>query len=133
MFKNNGNAFFENVAEAWGLDHPTYSSGATYVDLNNNGALDLVINNVNEESFIYRNRVRERNPDSNYLKVRFDGPKGNRFGIGSKLTIPRDDGSVMIRELYLSRGFQSSVEPVLHAGLDSLEVIPELIVEWPGG
>jgi hypothetical protein len=134
MYRNGGSLFLEDVSEEWGLDQPTLSSGAVYVDLDNDGDLDLVTNNVNQRASVYRNLTRERFPNaSNYLKVRFNGPEGNTFGIGARITIPRDDNKVIIRELYPVRGFQSSVEPVLHAGLDSLEVIPELHVRWPNG
>jgi len=134
MYRNRGTLFFENVSAQWGFDQPTFANGAAYVDLDNDGDLDLVTNNVNQPASVYRNMTRERSPaTSNYLKVRFNGPPGNTFGIGARITIPRDDNKVIIRELYPVRGFQSSVEPVLHVGLDSLDVIPELHVRWPNG
>ncbi len=134
MYRNRGTLFFENVSAQWGFNQPTFSNGAVYVDLDNDGDLDLVTNNVNQRASVYRNMTRERFPNaSNYLKVRFNGPKGNTYGIGARITIPRDDNHVIVRELYPVRGFQSSVEPVLHAGLGSLEVIPELRVRWPDG
>lgn len=133
MFKNSGSLFFENVSKEWGVNHATFSSGAIYVDLNNNGALDLVVNNVNQPASVLKNLSREKFQESNYLKMKFNGPEGNAFGIGSKITIPMEDGSVMMRELFLSRGFQSAVEPVLHFGLDTLGVVPEVHVRWPDG
>ena len=134
MYRNDGPLVFEDVSEAWGFDQPTFSSGAVYVDLDDDGDLDLVTNNVNQPASVYRNMTRERYPDTtNYLKVRFHGPEGNTFGIGAGITIPRGGTNVILRELYPVRGFQSSVEPVLHVGLDSLEVIPELHVRWPDG
>jgi hypothetical protein len=134
MYRNSGSLFLEDVSEEWGFDQPTFSSAAVYVDLDDDGDLDLVMNNVNQPASVYRNMTRERFPEpSNYLKVRFNGPEGNTFGIGSRITIPRDENHVILRELYPVRGFQSSVDPVLHAGLDSLEVIPELHVRWPDG
>ena len=134
MYRNRGSLFFEDVSEAWGFDQPTFSSGAVYVDLDNDGDLDVVTNNVNQRASVYRNVTRERFPNAaNYLKVRFNGPEGNTFGIGARITIPRDANNVIMRELYPVRGFQSSVEPVLHVGLDSLEVIPQLHVRWPNG
>jgi hypothetical protein len=134
MYRNRGSLFLEDVSAECGFDQPTFSSGAVYVDLDTDGDLDLVTNNVNQRASVYRNVTRERFPAaSNYLKVKFNGPEGNTFGIGARITIPRDENNVIIRELYPVRGFQSSVEPVLHAGLDSLEVIPELHVRWPNG
>jgi len=134
MYRNRGTLFFEDVSEQWGFNQPSFSNGAVYVDLDNDGDLDLVTNNVNERAAVYRNLTREKFPNaSNYLKVRFNGPKGNTYGIGARITIPRDENHVIVRELYPVRGFQSSVEPVLHVGLDSLAVIPELRVRWPDG
>lgn len=134
MYRNDGSLFLDDVSEEWGFGQPTFSSGAVYVDLDDDGDLDLVMNNVNQPASVYRNMTRERFPEaSNYLKVRFNGPEGNTFGIGTRITIPRDENDVILRELYPVRGFQSSVDPVLHAGLDSLDVIPELHVRWPDG
>jgi enediyne biosynthesis protein E4 len=134
MYRNRGTLFFEDVSQQWGFDQPTFANGAAYVDLDNDGDLDLVTNNVNQPASVYRNLTREKFPHaSNYLKVRFNGPPGNTSGIGTRITIPRDKNHVIVRELYPVRGFQSSVEPVLHAGLDSLAVIPELRVRWPNG
>jgi enediyne biosynthesis protein E4 len=133
MFMNNGTLYFEDVSKEWGINQPTYSSGAVYADLNNDGDLDLVVNNVNGPASVYRNLSRENFPASNYLKIRFKGPDGNRFGIGSKVTVMQPDDKILMRELYLSRGFQSSVEPVIHLGLDTLEVIAEIHIKWPDG
>jgi enediyne biosynthesis protein E4 len=134
MYRNRGTLFLEDVSKQWGFNQPTFSNGAVYVDLDNDGDLDLVTNNVNQPASVYRNMTRERFPNAaTYLKVRFNGPKGNTYGIGARITIPRDANHVIVRELYPVRGFQSSVEPVLHVGLDSLAVIPELHVRWPNG
>jgi hypothetical protein len=133
MYRNGGSLFFEDVSKKWGFDQRTFTSGAAYVDLDNDGDLDLVTNNVNQPASVYRNMTRERFPEaSNYLKVGFHGPAGNTFGVGVRITARRED-DVILRELYPVRGFQSSVEPVIHVGLDSLEVIPELHVRWPDG
>jgi len=133
VFKNNGSLSFDDVSEEWGINQETFSSGAVYVDLNNDGALDLVVNNVNQYASIFRNRSREKFPERNFLNLKFNGPEGNVFGIGSKITIPMPGESLIMRELFLSRGFQSSVQPVLHVGLDTLDVIPELHIRWPDG
>ena len=134
MYRNRGTLFLEDVSAQWGFDQPTFANGAAYVDLDNDGDLDLVTNNVNEPASVYRNLTREKFPHgSNYVKVKFNGPQGNTYGIGARITIPRDENHVIVRELYPVRGFQSSVEPVLHAGLDSLAVIPEMHVRWPNG
>ncbi|WP_234572113.1 VCBS repeat-containing protein [Rhodohalobacter sp. 614A] len=135
MYSNNGSLVFEDVSESWGLNQNTFSSGAVFADLDNDGALDLVTNNVNQPASVYRNRSRELGEKSSrFLKVKLNGPQKNRYGIGTKVSIHREaERGVLIRELYPVRGFQSSVEPILHFGLDSLQTISEMIVEWPDG
>ena len=89
-FHNNGDLTFTNMAEAWGLAQPGFSNGAAYVDLNNTGELDLVVNNINAPASIYRNRAREMNGNS-YLTVALRGSGANTAGIGTKV-IAKDHG-----------------------------------------
>jgi hypothetical protein len=128
-FHNEGNLQFREVTNAWGLNGVTTSSGGMYVDLNNNGALDLVINNFNEEPSVYKNNAHLQN-SNNYIKIRLRGTAKNRFGIGSKITVKNEQGDTFFQEMYLSRGFQSSANPELHFGLGKSE---KLIIEvvWP--
>jgi len=131
MFKNNGDLTFENVTESWGLGEPTYSNGVAYSDLDNDGDLDLVINNIDQEALIYRNNTSEK-LDVHFLKVKFNGPEKNKLGIGTKVELKLKD-ETQYQEFYTSRGFQSSVEYVMHFGLGKNSSIDELKVKWYDG
>lgn len=131
LFRNDSALKFENSAEEWGLNQPSYSSGAVYVDLNNNGMLDLVVNNVNMPAFIYKNNAE---PDSlhNFLKVKLNGSEHNTTGIGTKLIAYKND-RIYYREQMPTRGFQSSVDHVIHFGLGADSSLDSLLVIWPDG
>ena len=128
-FRNNGDLTFEDTTEKWGLKRSSVSGGAAYVDLNNNGALDLVVNNINEPPFIYKNNAHLQN-DYNYLKIRLRGSGANTFGIGSKVKLIAEDGSLFFQEAFTTRGFQSTIDPVLHFGLGSTERVT-VEITWP--
>ena len=128
-FRNEGNLTFTSVADAWGLGEPGFSNGAIYVDLNNTGALDLVVNRINMPAAIYRNRARELNGNA-FLTVQLRGSGRNTTGIGAKVTVKQGGGMQML-EQSPTRGFQSSVDPRLHFGLGGTQRVDSLIVEWP--
>ncbi|MGH7663806.1 MAG: VCBS repeat-containing protein [Gemmatimonadaceae bacterium] len=128
-YRSNGDLTFTNMADTWGLAQPGFSNGAVYVDLNNDGALDLVVNNVNAPAAIYRNHVRDIN-GNHYLQILLRGSGANTAGIGARVTI-RHDGMMQMLEQMPTRGFQSSVDPRLHFGLGSSTRIDSLIVVWP--
>ena len=86
IYRNEDGLTFTNRTDDWGLDQATFSNGAAYADLDEDGDLDLVINNVNQVAFIYRNNA-DRSPENHYLKIRLEGPAGNRFGIGTKVEL----------------------------------------------
>ncbi|MEX1185748.1 MAG: VCBS repeat-containing protein [Gemmatimonadaceae bacterium] len=130
-YRNNGDLTFTNMAERWGLAQPGFSNGAVYVDLNNTGALDLVVNNVNAPAAIYRNRARERN-GNHHLTVALRGAGANTAGIGAKVLL-KHAGATQMLEQMPTRGFQSSVDPRLHFGLGLTERVDSLTVIWPDG
>lgn len=130
-FKNNGDLTFDNVIEEWGLSHLGFSNGASYADLDNDGDLDLVVNNIDEESIVYQNTTVEKNA-GNYLRVKLFGPENNPNGIGAKVELTTNSGK-QFQHLTMTRGFQSSVEPILHFGVNNEQSVNNLMVTWPDG
>ena len=129
MYRNNGNLQFTNIAESWGMNQPSTSNGAAYADLDGDGDLDLVVNNENQPAFVYRNNSRELNGNS-YISIVLKGTEKNRFAIGSKIKVYKDN-QVFYRELFPSRGFQSSVDYKVVIGLGKLQEVDSMIVVWP--
>ena len=130
-FKNEGNLKFSDAGVAWGFNKPSFSNGAAYGDLDNDGDLDLIINNVNEKAFIYKNNSRETTKN-NYIGISLKGKLDNTFAIGSKLKI-YTDGKIYFREVEPSRGFQSSSDYKQIIGLGNLKQVDSMIVVWPNG
>ncbi len=128
-YKNNGDITFKNANVEWGFDLPTRSNGAAYGDLDNDGDLDLVINNVNTETFVYRNNTNEFE-ENNYIKVQFKGKDKNPFGIGALVKFYFDD-NIINQELIPSRGFQSSMEYDMTVGLGKIKQLDSIRVIWP--
>jgi hypothetical protein len=129
-FQNINGEKFQNVSAAWGLATPGNSNGAVFADLDNDGDLDLILNNLNEPSQIYRNTSVERG-QGHFLQLKLIGPPENPSGIGAKVSLYRG-GSVQYQEQQIYKGFQGNVTEILHFGLDDL-VIDSLLVEWPLG
>ncbi len=131
FFRNAGEFHFENMNSSWIKSEESFSNGAVYADLDNDGDLDLVTNNVNSEASVYENLSRDRD-SLNFLQIKFNGPENNKFGIGVKIKLYQED-KIQIAENYPTRGFMSAVPPELHFGLGKLKNIDSIDVSWPGG
>lgn len=129
VFRNNGDYTFNDKREDWGLDEPSFSNGSAYGDLDNDGDLDLVVNNVNSEAFIFENHSDKEN--NNFLSIVLNGSPPNINAIGAKVTLHLANGQKMMSEQFPSRGFQSSVPYRLHFGLGKQERIDSVEVFWP--
>lgn len=127
VFQNKGHLKFEKVAKEWGLDTPGYSSGIAYGDLDNDGDLDVVINNIDAPAFVYKNQA-----TGNYLKVTFNGIDKNPQGIGAKAIVYHNKKK-QVAEHMVTRGYFSSVAPGLFFGLGKDTKIDTLQVIWPDG
>jgi hypothetical protein len=130
-FKNNGNLQFENTTKQWGMDQPSFSNGAVAVDLDNDGDLDYVINNINEEAFVYENTLNHKdNIQKNFLKIAFNGGAQNKNGIGAIAELHY--GKIMQSfENEPCRGYLSCTDTKAFFGLDTIKVIDSLIIRWP--
>jgi hypothetical protein len=131
-FQNLGNLRFQNQSAQWGLSTPSFSNGSAYADLDNDGDLDLVVNNVNMAPFVYRNNAEKKLSENGYLKVVLKGDAPNTGAIGAQVTI-KYAGVTQVKELHPMRGFQSCVDYPLHFGLGTTKQIDTLIVRWPDG
>jgi hypothetical protein len=128
-YRNNGDLTFTKVTAEWGFNGNSFSNGTAYGDLDNDGDLDLVINNINEYAKIYRNNSNALE-SSNYIKIKLKGINRNTFGIGSKVFVKTGSES-QYQELIPSRGFQSSMDPELLFGLGDYSTIDSILVIWP--
>ncbi len=128
-FKNNGNGQFEKVTSEWGFDQKGVSAGAAYADLDNDGDLDLVVNNSNEIASIYQNNA-EKLADHNYVRINLKGTKANSRGIGTKVKV-FCKGELYYQEQSPVRGFQSSCDPILNIGIGKNAIVDSIIVIWP--
>ena len=131
IFQNKGDLTFFPENEAWGLSHPSCSNGAAYADLDNDGDLDLVVNNLNEPAFVYENRA-DKLLKNSYLQIKLQGSAGNPQGISASVTV-WSNGQQQYLEQYLSRGFMSSVSATLHFGFGKITTLDSLLVRWPDG
>ena len=127
LFKGDGKGKFEDVGKDWGIsDKKGYYTGAAYADLDGDGNLDLIVNPIGSRAVVYKNKTRNKH----YLAIRFKGANDNTFGIGTKAYV-FTRGRMQYEQLMLTRGFQSSVEPVLHFGLDTVSNVDSVLIVWP--
>ena len=131
FYKNTGELGFENITEKAGFTNPTYSNGSAYADFDNDGDLDLVINNIDDPAGLFENQS-DKNPSSNYIKFKFNGTSKNRDGLGSQVEI-RYNFKKQIGYNTPYRGYLSSVESGIHFGLGDVKQIDSVIVTWPDG
>lgn len=125
FFKNNGDLTFSKKTKSWGINTPTFSNGASYADLDNDGDLDLVINNIDQEATILKNNTSNKN----YIQFQFQGDSQNPFGIGARIAV-QTEKTTQVFENYPTRGYQSAVEPLVHIGLNNADV-QKITVTWP--
>lgn len=130
LYHNNQDLSFTNKAREWGLDEKSFSNGAALGDLDNDGDLDIVINNVDGEAFIYQNKAEDL--QHNYLKIKLQGPEQNRNGLGAKVKLTYGE-QVQYHDFKTVRGYLSSMEPMVHFGLGQVTSIDQIEVIWPDG
>lgn len=132
-FKNTGNLKFENVTDKWGLQIPSFSNGAVYADLDNDGDLDYVINNINDEAFVYENTLNtKKETKGNYLQVSFKGDKNNVEGLGAIVEIYYGNKK-QVYENSPYRGYLSTVAPLAYFGLGTVKQLDSVIIKWQNG
>ena len=128
VFRNRHDLTFADVTGAWLGDEPSLSNGSAYADLDRDGDLDLVVNNINQEAYILQNNT----VNTHYLQVKLRGPNQNRFGLGADVTL-YSKGLAQTYHQAVTRGYQSSVDYVIHFGLGSARRVDSLRIVWPDG
>lgn len=131
MFKGTPTLQFSDKSIEWGFETPTYSNGAVYADLDNDGDLDIVTNELESVASIWEN-TRNQQANNNYLQVAFKGENLNKFGLGAKVLL-KQNGKLQYVQNYSTRGFMSSVTPTVHFGFENAKSVDTLVVLWPSG
>ena len=132
-FHNNGNLVFDDVSKDWGLNAATFSNGAAYVDLDNDGDLDMIVNNINDEASVYENTIMDSKPiNKHYLDVKLIGDSANKNGLGTWIALYYG-GKQQVYEETPYRGYLSSIQSNPHFGLGNISVIDSMVVKWPNG
>lgn len=131
MFENLDGKNFAKANQKWGISYEGFSNGAAYADLDNDGDLELVVNNIDSAASIFKNFSVE-NGGANFLKIQLNGPEKNPLGLGAKIYVTCGDNTYM-REQFLVRGYESSVDPMIHFGLNAIDKIDKVSIVWPDG
>jgi hypothetical protein len=133
VFKNNGDLTFSDKTREWGWDVPSFSNGMAYADLDGDGDLDVVVNNINMPATVWENRTESMSPESSrHIRIGIRGDTSNINGFGTVVRIWHQ-GTHQAAELTPYRGYMSSVEPVIHFGLGRSQKIDSMVVDWPDG
>ena len=131
-YKNKGDLTFDDLTNEWGLSNKSFSNGAAYSDLDNDGDMDMIVNNINDEAFVYRNESLHGNDNTpHYLHISFTGSSRNPGGYGAWVNIYYDKGKVQVYEHSPYRGYLSSMQGMAHFGLGDNKLIDSLVVVWP--
>ncbi|MFK8039239.1 MAG: VCBS repeat-containing protein [Crocinitomicaceae bacterium] len=129
IYKNNGDLHFDKKMKDWKMDFAINSSGVGFADFDNDGDIDLALNNMEETAFIMKNELKSQN---NYINIKVVGPEGNTRGLGTKIKIQTENG-IQYQELQTTRGYISSVDPKLHFGIGEAKEIAAIEIEWLDG
>ncbi|MCF6214233.1 MAG: FG-GAP-like repeat-containing protein [Flavobacteriaceae bacterium] len=129
VFKNMGDLTFKKVNKKWGLSYKGFSNGCVYADLDNDGDLEIITNNIDDYAAVFENTSNAKS--HHYLTLKFKGPDKNKFGLGVKVSLLDDDGMTQFQEMTLTRGFQSSVAPRLYFGLGKKTKVDKINIVWP--
>lgn len=129
IFKNKGNLDFERANKEWGIEFKGFSNGVVYADFDNDGDLEIITNNIDDDASFFENTSSETN---SFIKVKFEGIQKNIFGLGNRVYVSTGE-DIQMQELTLTRGFQSSVAPELHFGIGTAENIDKIKIVWPDG
>ncbi|MEP6595825.1 MAG: VCBS repeat-containing protein [Ginsengibacter sp.] len=132
-FQNNGDLTFSDATAKWGLTVPTFSNGAAFADLDNNGTMDMVINNINDEALIYKNTSQKNDSTNHYLQIKFKGDQKNIDGLGTWVDIYYNKGKHQVYENNPYRGYLSTMQSIAHFGLGRSAIIDSVVIRWPNG
>lgn len=130
-FRNKGGWQFENTTHSWGFSEKSISNAVVYADFDNDGDLDLIMNRLNDGLAVYKNQC-EQFDNAHYIKIKLNGSGSNRFGIGAKVWV-RTDSATIFQEAFYTKGYESSVEPVMTIGLGKNDLVKEIKVQWVDG
>ena len=132
-FKNTDGIMFSNVSDDWGLSDRSFSNGAAYADFDNDGDMDIVINNINDKAFLYKNTLRSKGDTAtHFLQIKCKGDKKNVDGMGAWVDIYYDGGKHQVYENNPYRGYLSTYQNIAHFGLGKTTLVDSVVIRWPG-